>query len=90
MLLLSIFIFLWLNDSGAYLVGSTIGKHRLFERISPKKSWEGFWGGLVLSVLAGYVMGAYFNDIFHTSSRNCYFTSVFSGSVDNLLHSVHV
>ena len=68
MLLLSIFIFLWLNDSGAYLVGSTIGKHRLFERISPKKSWEGFWGGLVLSVLAGYVMGAYFNDIFHTSS----------------------
>lgn len=68
MLLLSIFIFLWLNDSGAYLVGSTIGKHRLFERISPKKSWEGFWGGLVLSVLAGYVMGAYFNDIFHGPS----------------------
>ena len=56
MLLLSIFIFLWLNDSGAYLVGSTIGKHRLFERISPKKSWEGFWGGLVLSVLAGYCL----------------------------------
>lgn len=68
MLLLSIFIFLWLNDSGAYLVGSTIGKHHLFERISPKKSWEGFWGGLVLSVLAGYVMGAYFNDIFHGPS----------------------
>ncbi|MDY4900381.1 MAG: phosphatidate cytidylyltransferase, partial [Sodaliphilus sp.] len=68
MLLLSIFIFLWLNDSGAYLVGSTIGKHRLFERISPKKSWEGFWGGLILSVLAGYVMGAYFNDIFHGPS----------------------
>ena len=68
MLLLSIFIFLWFNDSGAYLVGSTIGKHRLFERISPKKSWEGFWGGLVLSVLAGYVMGAYFNDIFHGPS----------------------
>lgn len=68
MLLLSIFIFLWLNDSGAYLVGSTIGKHRLFERISPKKSWEGFWGGLVLSVIAGYVMGAYFNDIFHGPS----------------------
>lgn len=68
MLLLSIFIFLWFNDSGAYLVGSAIGKHRLFERISPKKSWEGFWGGLVLSVLAGYVMGAYFNDIFHGPS----------------------
>lgn len=68
MLLLSIFIFLWLNDSGAYLVGSAIGKHRLFERISPKKSWEGFWGGLVLSVVAGFLMGAYFNDIFHGPS----------------------
>ena len=65
MLLLSIFIFLWVNDSGAYLVGSTIGKHRLFERISPKKSWEGFWGGLVLTVAVGYVMGRYFNSLFH-------------------------
>ncbi len=65
MLLLSIFIFLWLNDSGAYLVGSAIGKHRLFERISPKKSWEGFWGGLVLSVVAGYVIGAYFSGVFN-------------------------
>ncbi|MGM9869763.1 MAG: phosphatidate cytidylyltransferase [Sodaliphilus sp.] len=68
MLLLSIFIFLWVNDSGAYLVGSTIGKYRLFERISPKKSWEGFWGGLLLTVAAGYVMVAYFNSIFHGPS----------------------
>lgn len=58
-MLFCIFIFLWLNDSGAYLVGSTIGKHRLFERISPKKSWEGFWGGLILSVLAGYLIGQF-------------------------------
>ena len=42
---LSIFIFLWLNDTGAYCIGSLIGKHRLFERISPKKSWEGSIGG---------------------------------------------
>ena len=67
-LLLAAFILIWLNDTGAYCVGTLIGKHRLFERISPKKSWEGFWGGLVLSVLAGYVMGAYFNDIFHGPS----------------------
>lgn len=68
MMLLSIFILIWINDSGAYLVGSAIGKHRLFERISPKKSWEGFWGGCALSVLAGYAMGAYFNGIFHGPS----------------------
>lgn len=68
MMLLSVFIFLWINDSGAYLVGVTIGKHRLFERISPKKSWEGFWGGLVLTVAAGYAMGAWLNDFFHGPS----------------------
>ena len=41
---LSIFVFLWLNDTGAYCFGSLFGKHRLFERISPKKSWEGSIG----------------------------------------------
>lgn len=44
--LLACLIFIWMNDTGAFCVGSLIGRHRLFERISPKKSWEGFWGGL--------------------------------------------
>ena len=48
--ILALFIFIWLNDTGAYLVGSAFGRHRLFERISPKKSWEGFWGGLVVTM----------------------------------------
>ena len=52
-LLLLIFVMIWMNDTGAFLVGCTIGKHRLFERISPKKSWEGFWGGVAFSVLSG-------------------------------------
>lgn len=47
---LSIFIFLWLNDTGAYCFGSTLGRHRLFPRISPKKSWEGSVGGAVVAV----------------------------------------
>ena len=46
---LSIFVFIWLSDTGAYCVGSLIGKHRLFERISPKKSWEGSIGGGIFS-----------------------------------------
>ncbi len=50
---LSLFIFLWMNDTGAYCFGVLFGKHRLFERISPKKSWEGFFGGLVVAVAAG-------------------------------------
>lgn len=53
---LSVFIFLWLNDTGAYCVGSLLGKHRLFERISPKKSWEGFVGGLVVCLLVSMLM----------------------------------
>jgi len=54
-LLLSIFVFTWANDTGAYFVGSWIGKHKLFERISPKKTIEGFIGGVILSGIAGIV-----------------------------------
>jgi phosphatidate cytidylyltransferase len=43
------------NDTFAYLTGVTFGKHRLFERISPKKSWEGFVGGGLAALLSGYV-----------------------------------
>lgn len=60
LLALSIFVFIWLNDTGAYLVGSQIGKRRLFERISPKKSWEGFYGGLVVSMLASQAFAWYY------------------------------
>ena len=50
----AVIIFVWINDIGAYIVGSTFGKRRLFPRLSPKKSWEGFWGGFALSVAGGY------------------------------------
>lgn len=54
---LAIFILIWLNDTGAFLVGSMLGRHRLFERISPKKSWEGFFGGLAFDVIASVLFG---------------------------------
>lgn len=57
---LSIFIFNWVNDSGAYCTGMLFGKHRLFERISPKKSWEGSIGGGVFSILAAVIMSHFF------------------------------
>lgn len=53
-LLFYIFI-IWANDVFAYLFGITLGKHRLFERISPKKSWEGFVGGLIGAMGMGYL-----------------------------------
>lgn len=58
---IAFFVFIWVNDTGAYLVGSNIGKHRLFERISPKKSWEGFWGGVVFVLLAAYLFSLFFD-----------------------------
>ena len=58
---LSIFVFLWVNDSGAYCVGSLIGRHKLFPRISPGKSWEGSIGGAVFVLAAAYAI-SYFLD----------------------------
>lgn len=60
--LLLIFVMIWMNDTGAYLVGCTIGRHRLFERISPKKSWEGFWGGLLFSALTALAYFYFINN----------------------------
>lgn len=57
---LSIFVFLWLNDTGAYCIGSLIGKHRLFERISPKKSWEGSIGGGVVAIGISLIFAHFF------------------------------
>lgn len=57
---LSIFIFNWVNDTGAYCTGMLFGKHRLFERISPKKSWEGSIGGGVFSIIAAFAMAYFF------------------------------
>ena len=53
---LSVFIFLWTNDTGAYCVGSLFGKHKLFPRISPAKSWEGSIGGGVLVLVAAFLV----------------------------------
>lgn len=54
-LLMGAILHIWANDTGAYLVGMRFGKNRLFERISPKKSWEGFFGGLAFSVVAAWI-----------------------------------
>jgi phosphatidate cytidylyltransferase len=62
-ILLGYFIILWLNDTGAYLVGSAFGKHKLFERISPGKTWEGSIGGALFAILAAALLSNYFTGI---------------------------
>ena len=63
---LSVFVFLWLNDAGAYCIGSLLGRHKLFPRVSPGKSWEGSVGGALLVVcgaaLAWYLLDSYAPD----------------------------
>ncbi len=58
---LSVFIFLWVNDSGAYCAGSLLGKHKLFPRISPGKTWEGSVGGGVLVLIVAAIIGHWAN-----------------------------
>lgn len=54
-ILIGYFFVLWANDTGAYLIGRKWGKHKLFPRISPKKTWEGSIGGVVLGLAVGYL-----------------------------------
>lgn len=52
---LCVFVFLWMNDTGAYCIGSLLGRHKLFPRVSPGKSWEGSVGGAVIVLIVAYV-----------------------------------
>ena len=61
-LLISLFIFVWASDTGAYIFGVRFGRHRLFERISPKKSWEGLLGGVFTAVLAAWILTYIFKE----------------------------
>jgi phosphatidate cytidylyltransferase len=55
-IIIGLFILIWTNDTFAYLVGKSIGKHKLYERISPKKTIEGFLGGVAFAIFAGYLI----------------------------------
>lgn len=58
-IILSIFILIWVNDTFAFLVGKTFGKHKLFEKVSPKKTIEGFVGGFIFSIVAGIILAQF-------------------------------
>lgn len=53
----------WFNDSFAYFAGRLFGKTKLFERISPKKTWEGFWGGMIMTIACGAILSVLFDDL---------------------------
>ena len=55
-IIIGFFLLIWANDTGAYLTGMSIGRHKLMERISPKKTWEGFFGGVIIAVLVAWLL----------------------------------
>jgi phosphatidate cytidylyltransferase len=64
-ILISIFVLIWTNDTFAYLIGKTFGKNKLFPSVSPKKTIEGFIGGLLFSIICGILLGKYFIGVKH-------------------------
>jgi len=58
-IIIGFFILIWANDTGAYLTGMSFGRHKLMERISPKKTWEGFVGGIILAAMAAWFLSGW-------------------------------
>ncbi len=87
-ILLGYFILIWTNDTFAYLVGVKIGKTRLFERISPKKSWEGSIGGLFFSMLASFLLSLFFSELTSIMWIGMAIIIVVSGTLGDLTESM--
>ena len=86
--ILMIFIFIWLNDIGAYLIGSWKGKHRLFPRISPLKSYEGLGGGLAVVIIASLVFSHFYTEMAWYKWLSFAVITVISATYGDLLESL--
>jgi len=87
-ILLGFFFLHWINDTGAYLVGVTLGKHKLFKRISPKKSWEGVFGGVIFSFVTVILLSKYFPSLSLFSWLVVALIVVVFGTVGDLIESL--
>ena len=87
-ILLGYFLILWINDTFAYLFGKTFGKHRLFERISPKKSWEGSIGGGLTSVFAAWLIASCEHSLPFVHWMAIAIIIVISGTLGDLVESM--
>jgi len=87
-LLISLFILVWAGDSGAYIFGVRFGKHRLFERISPKKSWEGLLGGVFTAVVTAWILTYLFPQYTFALLAIMAVTVVIAGTLGDLVESM--
>ena len=86
-LIIGIFILIWINDTFAYIVGKSIGRNKLYEKISPKKTVEGFVGGLLFSIGAAFLLAKYNNDLNQVQWIILTLVVVISGTIGDLIES---
>jgi phosphatidate cytidylyltransferase len=79
---------LWMNDIGGYFIGKYFGKHKLFERISPKKTWEGFFGGAVFALLMSWIVFRYFGNLSLSVWMTIGVIIIIFGSLGDLVESM--
>lgn len=84
----ALFILTWVFDTGAYLTGRAFGRHKMFERISPKKTWEGEIGGIVLALAAGWIFSVFFEETELWHWLVFAFAVAVSGTMGDLLESM--
>lgn len=87
LLIMGIFLLVWVNDSFAYLVGKTLGKHKLFPQISPKKTIEGSLGGLIFALATAYIISRYEPILTPSQWMILAFVIVITGNLGDLLES---
>jgi phosphatidate cytidylyltransferase len=85
---IGLFIILWVSDTGAYLVGSQIGKHKLAKKISPNKTWEGAIGGGLLAMVATIIFAHYSNLFTISQAIFISILTVFAGTLGDLSESM--
>lgn len=89
-ILISIFLLIWINDTFAFIVGKSIGKHKLFEKVSPKKTIEGFLGGLVFCFISSYLVARFYIE---ANAKNIYIWLIIAvivtifGTIGDLIES---
>jgi phosphatidate cytidylyltransferase len=79
---------LWASDTGAYFAGTKFGKTKLFERVSPKKSWEGSVGGFIASMIVAFILSKYFHDLQPWQWLGCGAIIVVAGTYGDLVESL--
>jgi len=87
-IILGFFILLWTSDTGAYVTGMTLGRHPFFPRISPKKSWEGFIGGIIFTILAALLISKFYTVISKTDWLIIALIIATTGAIGDLIESL--